>query len=404
MSGSDVNQTFLDELSSRLEGVVVLEEAHLLEERLVCARRKGLHRDAAWCCARIGDLRFMSAGPGDAERWYQQGRRADSFALGPLIGLAQVAAVKGQANTFEGLVSSMSTQLPRSADPEELIRAEAMIACSHVGGGGEGAAIERLIASGRFSAAWHLAHISAWKGEAKDPPPLSLAAHSAVRALARRYHLKQAELWSSVQMIRFLRGMERPAEAEAVLAEAIEVATLLGQPAPLDQLLAMGCDSAAELGHVAHLIERLRLRASIAKGQGHEMSGVRHLYQAFRVAFRAQRREATSLALELTEHAMSLERPPLDEESFASICDALEALECHEQGVHLSLYLSRFAFSQGARVDSARHLAKAARFSVRAGKLERGREMYNEAIEISQVFGLGVHDGWLSERDILSFD
>jgi len=247
-------------------------------------------------------------------------------------------------------------------------------------------------------AAWHV-----WMAGAAGLTQLSAtvafeeACQAAIEVAVER-GLPRAGVWSCLELAQHLRALERPAEADTRLSGALELAERLGDAVLLDLVLRVGTDVAAELGQGALLVERLRLRASVAAelGQPGQRAGL--LHQAFLAAKRACLDGAGSLGEELAEAVLGTGLGLVPGLEMEPLLHELVAVDAVDHARRLALAASQFAFRGGRRAEAAERLVDAARFALLLDEREEARAMFDEAIQVSQAYGLGLHGRWLDER------
>jgi hypothetical protein len=358
----------------------------------------------AWLCARLGDVAFGTEGVAAANHAYDRGHTADPLAVGPWVGRAQVAVATKEFDNWDRAMRVIRDQVGEEADPELVLRGVALLDVDRVRThGADQASTWRVSATeledaGAVWAAWHvwmagvsaLAHRDAWVA-------LEAACEGAM-LLATRHGLARGAIWACLELCQHLRACERPAEADLRVCGALELAEQLGDPDIVDLVLRMGCDLSTELGQATALIDRLRLRASVATSRGRSADQVGFLHQAFLAASRSQRPDAGSLGEELVETLLAAGMgavPGLDVEALTGELARLGVLDHARQ---LALAASQWAFGQGRRGQAAQRLVDAARYALLDQDRDEARAMFDEAIRVSQSFGLDLHRPWQDER------
>jgi hypothetical protein len=399
-----LNEAYLAAATLALGVDVTTERRAALHEAVHRAAERGREDLAAWLWTRLGDLAFRAAGIGPARAAYEAGRDADSAALGPCVGLAQVSVATRQASEWVAAVQAISERVDGEGDPTLVLRALALMDVDAVRGGAPDdestwrATADELEAADEPGAAWHL-----WMAGASGlayTATIERYEATCERALrlAVEHSLHREAIWACLELVQHLRVHERLAEADLRLSAAIELAEQVGDAQLLDLVLRLGSDLSAELGQVGILVHRLRLRADVAANRGQPALHVGLLHQAYLAAARGRSDEAPSLGEELVEALLGVGLDAVPGLNIEPLLDQLVALDSIGHARQLALSASQHAFASGRRSEAAVRLVCAARYALLSNDLDEAREMFDEAIKVSEAYGLGLHAGWLEER------
>jgi hypothetical protein len=399
-----VNLDFLGQLSERL-GIALLpdEPGSLLEGRRHAQRRSDTEAEA-WLCTQLGDYAFGAEGLDAAAHWYAQGRLAAPQAREPWVGLAQVALASRSEPRWQEAMAALATGCTDMADPDDVTRAQGLLATHDVRLGQPpatitwGGAVDLLLEEGRAWSAWHVQVAGAVALNVAGASHEAEHAYAEALDIAQSHRLERAIVWTSLSLSWHVQAGERPAEAEEHLATGLAAAEALGDPSLVGAALALGCDIAAELGQSALLVERLRRRADLAANEGSPVQRLDYLYQAFVAAFRARQYDSGTLGEEFVEAFVASDGAWGVGVDMSTLLHSLISVDAHDHAIQFALRLSQHAFQRAQRTQAATWLAEAARLSCKSNNAAQGVAMLDEAIQISKVYDLGIHSPWEEER------
>ena len=391
-----MSATFIDELSHRIGILVNSDDEAALHDGCRRAREMSLPEDEAWCLARLGDLAIARRGLGPAMRLYQQGTRASNRALGPWIGLAQVAVGQGDAKGFEHACARMKPALLQARDEEFAIRARGLIACSQqhapllASDDEVEAAVNELSARGSTWAAWHLlvAKMQAFKAASDAVAMIDLGRRTL--AYAELHDLERAITWTSLRLGWALMTSKRLHEANDAIMRGLSAAEAMGDGGLIAPVLLVASDLAAQLGDVVTLEKHLRSRARHAFREGKNSEAINLLFEAYRVCARARGVGLGALAEEFVEAAIAHEHSFPEAVALEPLVEELCELGVPLSAKRLALSQANVVFRAGKKRVSVSLLASASQAARICGEWEEAEALLGEARRISEAFGLGM--------------